>query len=118
MGTITSDLLCCIVLLNSLSSHFPHACSIIFHDITVSTEYVPYTFKDIHLFLENEQTLLETDACNSGSSSLALVATSKLFKLSGTAFCSNCKRASHITEYCISAGGGMEGKTIEESKAA
>ncbi|KAF8224859.1 hypothetical protein L208DRAFT_1509451 [Tricholoma matsutake] len=59
MGTITSDLLCCIALLNSLSSHFPHACSIISHNIAAATVSAPYTSKDICLFLENEQMIHE-----------------------------------------------------------
>jgi hypothetical protein len=61
MGDIKADLLCCIALLNSLSEHFPHARSIISRDITTSTESTPYTSKDIHRFLENEQSLLEND---------------------------------------------------------
>ena len=32
--------------------------------------------------------------------------------------CANCKRTSHRTEFCISAGGQMAGKTIEEARAA
>ncbi|KAF8226336.1 hypothetical protein L208DRAFT_1501050 [Tricholoma matsutake] len=36
MGTVISDLLCCIALLNSLSSHFPHAHSIISCDIAAA----------------------------------------------------------------------------------
>jgi hypothetical protein len=60
MGDIKDDLLCCITLLNSLSEHFPDACSIISRDIATLTESTPYTSKDIHRFLENEQSLLET----------------------------------------------------------
>lgn len=32
--------------------------------------------------------------------------------------CANCKRANHHTEYCISAGGAMAGKTFEEARVA
>ncbi|KAF8508675.1 hypothetical protein BU17DRAFT_99593 [Hysterangium stoloniferum] len=31
---------------------------------------------------------------------------------------SNCKKQGHIVTYCVSPGGGMAGKTIEECKAA
>ena len=32
--------------------------------------------------------------------------------------CTNCKCANHCTEFCISAGGAMAGKTIEEARVA
>ncbi|KAF8233884.1 hypothetical protein L208DRAFT_1553889, partial [Tricholoma matsutake] len=50
MGDITSDLLCCITLLNSISSHFPHAHSIISCNIAASMPSAPYTSKNIHFF--------------------------------------------------------------------
>ena len=117
MGNITSDLLCCIALLNSLSSNFPHARSIISRDIATSTSSSPYTSTDIRLFLENEQSLQDTDTRNTHQP-VALAASSKPHRSSGVPTCSNCKRSGHSNDYCISRGGGMEGKTIDESKAA
>lgn len=61
MGDIKADLLCCIALLHSLSDNFPHARSIISRNITALTDAAPYGSKDICLFLDNEQFLLEND---------------------------------------------------------
>ena len=120
MGNIKADLLCCITLLNSLSDNFPHARSIISCDITATTTASPYGLKDIHLFLENEQSLLENDHRNDSRSHVALTARAKSTKSSNIPTCGNpvCKKTGHMMEYCIKAGGGMAGKTIEESKAA
>ncbi|KAF8221466.1 hypothetical protein L208DRAFT_1531995 [Tricholoma matsutake] len=120
MGDIKADLLCCIALLNSLSDNFPHACSIISRDIAASTAASSYGSKDIHLFLENEQSLLKNDQRNDSRSPVALTARTKPPKSSNVPTCGNpvCKRTGHTMEYCIKPGGGMAGKTIEESKAA
>ena len=120
MGDIKANLLCCIALLNSLSDNFPHARSIISCDIAASTATSLYGSKDIHLFLENEQSLLENDQRNDSHSPVALTARVKPSKSSNVPTCGNqvCKRTGHMMEYCIKPGGGMAGKTIEESKAA
>jgi hypothetical protein len=34
------------------------------------------------------------------------------------ALCSNCKRPGHLADFCISPGGKMEGKFIDDAKAA
>ncbi|KAF8223138.1 hypothetical protein L208DRAFT_1079099, partial [Tricholoma matsutake] len=119
MGSITPDLLCCIALLNSLSANFPHAHSIISCDIAVSMVSAPYTSKDICLFLENEQSLQENDHHIYNTHSLTLAVSSKPPRSTSAVICSNCKHPGHIIPYCVSKrGGGMEGKTIEESKTA
>lgn len=120
MGDIKADLLYCIVLLNSLSEHFPHARSIISCDIAASTDALPYTSMKIHQFLENKQSFLENDSCNVFYSLVALTARTKLTKLSNGLLCSNpiCKKTSHTIEYCVKSGGGIAGKTLDESIAA
>lgn len=116
IGTITPDLLCSIALLNSLSSHYPHARSIISRDISLSSKERPYTSKDIRLFLENEQTILDANKTRDTPEPFTLATrTSKTFT---PTTCSNCKRSGHSNAYCISEGGGMAGKTIEDSKQA
>ena len=120
MGDIKADLMCCITVLNSLSDNFPHACSIISHNIATSTATSPYGSKDIHLFLENKQFLLKNNQCNDSCSPITLTACTKPSKSSNISTCGNpvCKRTGHMTEYCIKPGGGMARKTIEESNAA
>lgn len=85
-------------------------------DIAASMPSMPYASKDIHVFLENKQSLLESDKGNNDPSSLALAMTSKLSKSFSTIVCSNCKHMRYTTEYCISKGGGIVGKTTEELK--
>jgi hypothetical protein len=120
MGDIKADLLCSIALLNSLSDHFPHARSIISRDISNSTEKSPYTSNDIRRFLENEQSLIENDQRAEHKSSIALMTRPHAQKMSSPFLCSNpaCKKTGHTVEFCIKQGGGMAGKSIEESKAA
>ncbi|KAF8219320.1 hypothetical protein L208DRAFT_1551817, partial [Tricholoma matsutake] len=120
MGDIKADLLCCIALLHSLSDNFPHAQSIISHDIAALTDAAPYGSKDIHLFLENEQSLLENDHHNDSRSHIALTAQSKNSSPTNVPICENsvCGKRGHTKAYCIKPGGSMAGKTVEESKAA
>ncbi|KAF8218472.1 hypothetical protein L208DRAFT_1064996, partial [Tricholoma matsutake] len=120
IGDIKADLLCCIALLNSLSEHFPHAHSIISHDIMASTDTSPYTSMKIHQFLENEQSLLENDARNNFCPFVTPTAHTKLTRPSNRLICSNstCGKPGHTIKYCIKPGGGMAGKTLTESIAA
>ncbi|KAF8234202.1 hypothetical protein L208DRAFT_1157971, partial [Tricholoma matsutake] len=116
MGDIKPDLLCCIMLLNSLSEHFPHVHSIISRDITASTDASPYTSMKIHQFLENEQSLLENDVCNDFHPSVTLTAHTKPTRPPNRLICSNstCGKSGYTIEYCIKPGGGMAGKTLTE----
>src|SRR5277367_1841370 len=117
MGDIKPDLLCCIVLLNSLSKHFPHARSIISRDIAASTDALPYTSMKIRQFLENEQSLLENNVRNDFRSPITLTARTRPTKPSSGLVCSNsaCGKMGHTIEWCIKQGGGMAGKTLTES---
>ena len=115
MDNITSDLLCCIALLNSLGTHFPHARSIVLRDISASTKGAPYTSVDIRRYLENEQTLHESDQTTTATESIALAARTPN---NGIPTCIVCKKRGHSVKYCISEGGDMAGKTLDESKEA
>ena len=56
MGDFTADLFHCIAIINSLKD-FPHIFSSILHDLCTSTKEKEYTSKDIHHYLESQQTL-------------------------------------------------------------
>ncbi|KAF8223051.1 hypothetical protein L208DRAFT_1153187, partial [Tricholoma matsutake] len=116
MGDIQADLLCCIALLNSLSDNFPHARSIISWDIAASSLSAPYGSKDIKLFLENEQSLLENDQHGGSKNHATFTAQSKSSKLPNAPICTNanCGKLGHTKQYCIKPGGGMAGKSLEE----
>ncbi|KIJ22718.1 hypothetical protein M422DRAFT_196854, partial [Sphaerobolus stellatus SS14] len=108
MGEITQDLLKCIALLSSLSD-FPHLRSMITRDLSIATKSIPFTSAQLRAYLDGEQTLMNSDSKNIPDP-LILAAQTK----SPIVVCSNCKRNGHVVTYCISSGGGMEGKTIEE----
>ncbi|KIJ25139.1 hypothetical protein M422DRAFT_79215, partial [Sphaerobolus stellatus SS14] len=108
MGEITQDLLKCIALLSSLTE-FPHLRSIITRDINASTKSNPFTSTQLRNYLDGEQSLLNSDT-RGVPDSIALAAHTK----PPIVVCSNCKRNGHIATYCVSSGGGMEGKSIEE----
>ena len=67
----------------------------------------PYTSKDIHCFLENEQSLLENDQHGESQSTIALATHAKPVKWSNTPICRNpiCKKSGHTTDFCIKLGG-------------
>ena len=67
-------------------------------------------------YLEQEQALMDSDIQH--SSTQDPIALSAHPKPGPAIICTNCKRSGHLVTYCISPGGGMAGKTIEDSKQA
>ncbi|KIL66552.1 hypothetical protein M378DRAFT_160545 [Amanita muscaria Koide BX008] len=112
MGELTVDALACIFILSGLDS-YPHLQTIINHNASRSTKEKPYTYTDIIRLLKNEHWLLEADKTRHVSTSTALAA-----RTVKKTTCANCKKTGHSVGFCISSGGGMAGKTIEESKKA
>lgn len=117
MGEFTVDLFRCIAIINSLED-FPHICSSILCDLHALTKEKPYTSKDIHHYLESEQTLHAAADKSSTTSDIAPTARTSSTKSSNVPTCGNCKHPGHMSQYCISPGGGMAGKTIQKSRDA
>lgn len=117
MGDLTADLFCCIAIINSLED-FPHLCSSILRNLRASTKDKEYTSKDISHYLESEQTLHAAAEKPPSTSDIALSACTSNARSSNVPTCSNCKCLGHSNQYCISPGGGMAGKSIQESKCA
>ena len=117
MGDFTVDLFRCIAIINSLED-FPHIRSSILRDLRTSTKDKEYTSKDIRHYLESEQTLHAVTEKSTNASDIALAARTSNAKSFNIPTCSNCKRQGHSNQYCISPGGGMARKTIQESKDA
>ncbi|HEV7735895.1 MAG TPA: hypothetical protein VGO47_00765, partial [Chlamydiales bacterium] len=114
MGEITKDLFKCIALLGALRD-YTHLRSIITRDLSMATVEVPFTSTQLRTYLDQEQNMLNADNKPTGQgSSMALVTRSQPPQI----ICTNCKRNRHTAEYCIASGGGMAGKTIEESRQA
>lgn len=113
MGTFMADLFRCIAIINSLED-FPHIRSSILHDLRTSTKEKEYTSKEIRHYLESEETLHSVTK----SLSLSDITLTPHTKSPNIPTCSNCKCQGHSNQYCISPGGGMAGKMIQESKDA
>ena len=81
-----------------------------------ATPQSPFSFTQIRAFLEDKQRLIDMNKqqniSTSTPSSIALSAQDT----NNVILCSNCRKCGHKDRYCISQGGGMAGKTIEESK--
>jgi len=117
MGDFTADLFCCITIINSLED-FPHIHSSILRNLCTSSKEKQYTSKDIHHYLESEQTLHAAMEKPQLASDITLSARMSNTRLSHVPTCSNCKCLGHTNLYCISPGGGMAGKTLQELKDA
>ena len=81
-----------------------------------ATPQSPFSFTQIQAFLEDKQRLIDVNKRQNNPtatpSSIALSAQDT----NNIILCSNCGKRGHKDRYCISQGGGMAGKTIEESK--
>jgi hypothetical protein len=110
MGPIDEDKLLMILLFNTLGDHFPRLQTSI-NDMLLNASTSNSADVRSHLLLE-EQVILD-NAATSPSTALAAVS-NKPSRL----VCSNCKRPTHKTEFCIATGGQMAGKTLEEARAA
>ena len=117
MGDFTVDLFRCVAIINSLKD-FPHIHSSILCDLRTSTKDKEYTLKDIHHYLESEQTLHAVTEKSTTTSDIALAMCMSNAKSFNIPTCSNCKCQGHSNQYCTSPGGGMTRKMIQESKDA
>ncbi|KAF5386082.1 hypothetical protein D9615_002562 [Tricholomella constricta] len=122
VGKVSSDTLKCIACLSSLSDKaFAHARSNISRDIAAATGDKPYKSTDIRRYLENEQTLINGDKADAtGATAFAAKPQSNRRT---ELICSKCLERGrpakgHTKEWCILEGGGQEGKTLDESRAA
>ena len=117
MGTPSPDLFLCILMINALSGDLTDVRSSLARDLAKATSDQPYTPTDIRCALDVEQQLISGDK---KSRDVVLSVQSGQLRPSRTnhLLCSNCKKPGHLSEYCISEGGGMAGKSIEESRAA
>lgn len=124
-GQVTKELLQSIAILSALSDKsYTHIRSIILRDLTTSGDVTKYRPTEIRRFLEGEQTLIDADKSvlvPTDSTPTAFVARSSRFD---RLQCNNCKAkgrtnfTGHTQPWCILEGGGMAGKTVEESRKA
>ena len=109
MGPINDDQLLTILLFNALAGDFAQLQTSINDMFTnPSTNSM-----DVRKRLLLEEQVALDNAASAPTTALAAVSTKPARPV-----CTNCKRATHRTEYCVAAGGQMAGKTIEEAHAA
>ena len=117
-GGIDKDTFICIVSLQAFGTGLDHSRAIVQRDMSSSSPSSPYTPDNLIRFMEQEyQMLMGEKQRGTKSDALALTAQSSS-KGKQALTCSNCKRPGHIAQWCIRPGGGMAGKTIDESKEA
>ncbi|GLB40854.1 putative mitochondrial protein [Lyophyllum shimeji] len=124
MGPITEEVFTCISLLNSLQDEaFRSIRSTVSRGLSESTDADPYTYDKIRRLLETEQTLL-TSMSQFPITDAALAAKTTAQKPKNRVYiCDNCKGLGlpydgHTKPWCTQKGGGCEGKTPTEAKAA
>jgi len=117
MGEISNDTLINFAILQSYSNYQEIQLDIQ-RLLRTATKTVPITRSEIRAIVQ-ERVDLMSDANSSAPTSIALAArsTPKNNKSRTTNYCTGCKQPGHTHPYCIREGGGMAGKTIEESKA-
>ncbi|KAF4611985.1 hypothetical protein D9613_004442 [Agrocybe pediades] len=113
MGEIKQDLLKLILGINCAHS-VENIQFALLDRMSTAPSTSPFTPLDMIKFVEDRQRVLKANQ-SSSANTIALAAQTKP---KPPAACTNCKRPHHIAKYCISAGGGMAGKTLDESRAA
>ena len=108
MGRLGDDELLSMFVLNGLRNHFPRLQTSI-NDMMMNPSN---TSADIRTRLLQEE---QTNQTENSSENFAHPAMSSK---PPRPVCSNCKRPGHRADFCISPGGLMAGKTIEEARAA
>jgi Reverse transcriptase (RNA-dependent DNA polymerase)/GAG-pre-integrase domain/gag-polypeptide of LTR copia-type len=118
-GGINKETFTCILALQSLGAGLEHSRAIIQRDMRAATASSPYTADNLIKFMEQEYQMLVGDLQREGKTGDTVALTvQNNSKGRIEIICVNCKRKGHTHPYCVHPGGGMAGKTIEESKEA
>jgi Reverse transcriptase (RNA-dependent DNA polymerase)/GAG-pre-integrase domain len=117
-GGIDKETFVCILALQAFGAGLEHSRAIIQRDMRAATTSSPYTSENLIKFMEQEYQMLQGDLQRDGKTETTVALTAQTTKGRNSIICINCKRPGHTEPYCVHPGGGMAGKTIEESKAA
>jgi len=121
MGDVTADVFKKILALNYFRD-FPDTQFALQERIQQETKAAPFMPSDLRRFVEDKQRLIDANKdSGTNTSTIALAAQSHSSKNKGRAsdlYCTNCKKPYHTDRYCINSGGGMAGKTMQESMDA
>jgi len=119
-GGIMAETFINITLLIILGCGHEHLRAMIQRDMQAATAGVPFKSEQIMLYLEQDLQLLLGDEQRSGTADAVALAAQSSQKRGtrSSPECSNCHWTSHTADFCVRAGGGMAGKSIEEAQAA
>ncbi|KAF8908519.1 hypothetical protein CPB84DRAFT_1744153 [Gymnopilus junonius] len=81
-----------------------------------ATPQSPFSFTQIQAFLEDKQHLIDVNKCQNNPTSTPSSVALSMQEIINILLCSNCRKCGHKDKYCISQGGGIAGKMIEELK--
>ena len=115
-GGLSKDTFSCIMILTMLGEGQDHTRAIILRDMQNATATRPFLPRHIFSYLESDTQLLLGSNHTTSASSNAIALAAKPPTKPKSANCSNCSKPYHTHPYCIAPGGGMAGKTVEESK--
>ena len=112
MGAIDGDRLRSVLLINCLNNHYTDIQS----SIHAMADDLSFSSETVVRHLEAEEALLRRrNELSPGNTALAAMSgKSRAPKL----LCANCKRTNHTTDFCISTGGKMAGRSIEDARNA
>ena len=108
MGVLDADRLLIFGYIHALRDKLPHIQS----TIQIQSESPGFSSRSVKHLLDQEYKLIRKRRASTPQIALAASSTRP-----PRAPCGNCNRPNHSTEYCISPGGKLAGKTIEEARA-
>jgi len=120
MGPISNDTYTNFIILHSFSELQDMQFNIQ-DQLKMASKESPATPLTVLNYLREKQKIIDSNSSARTATSIALAARStpspKNNKSRQALFCTGCKSPTHTHPYCIREGGGMAGKSIEESKA-
>ena len=118
MGPISNNIYTNFIILHSFSDLQDMQFSIQ-DQLKMASKEDPATPLTVLNYLREKQKIIDSNSSARNATSIALAAHShhKHNKSNSSLLCTGCGGTTHTLPYCIRKGGGMEGKTIEESKA-
>jgi len=108
MGPVDLDQIKIILLLNAFGNDHEHLQSSLY----AAMDSPSFGANTIIRRLQQEDAINRARAAQSGANPTAFAA---IRRDKPPRLCSNCKKEGHLAAYCIKAGGGMAGKTIDEA---
>jgi hypothetical protein len=112
IGPLDGDHLRTVFLLNALGEHYPHLQSF----IRANSDSPSFSSNTVVRAIQHEEDLIrsrEEQGLQVPSTALAAQGRPR-----GKIICAHCKRTGHVADFCIQPGGKMEGRRVDDARAA